>query len=516
MSEIASSASEQEIGSGTSERRNVSWDVRNVGSNYFFLIATQLGTAVFSLASVSILTRSLGAEGYGGVAVILVASQLAQILVMWTCTALTRFGVQEFVETGEISTTFWTRTAILVPNLLLLVLLAPFWLPPLATWLKVPSEAFLLVVFNLTANAVWMHIQFALHAIKLPRLHSLLLMLERVVTFFILLVLIWTKVLSPISAIVAYTIPPLIAAIVGLGFLRPHISRKVAIRRERMKEVLLFSFPLVFYSILSHLSFNHIDSIFVLRYMSVADLGIYTVAYQVNGLFLQLPVLAGLLVMPLFVTAQATNDDVRISSFYFRDVLPLLTLLLSVFWVLFAAVSFYLLPSIFGESFRSVGALLFVFAASSALATPVLMGFLPLSNSTSATYVATIAAGAAGVANVLFNFLLIPRFGLIGCVWATGISYAASLAAFAFLLSRKFNVSCASTFYAAVPAILGAASFSITGGVFSTVAVVLVAASVLFVWDRQSLWSGARRLKVAGMPVLLSSRKVFGWHGGKI
>ena len=78
------------------------------------LVLAQGGSAFFAFASVWLLTRSLGSEGYGGVVAVIAASQMVQVLLNWTTTAVVRFGVEEFVETGKIARTFWLRFFILV------------------------------------------------------------------------------------------------------------------------------------------------------------------------------------------------------------------------------------------------------------------------------------------------------------------------------------------------------------------------------------------------------------------
>ena len=125
-----------------SERQGSSWDIENAPRNYLWLVAAHGGTALFSFATVWLITRYLGSEGYGGVIAFVAASQLAQIFLNWSSTALARFGIEEFVETGKITRSFWARTSIFIPNLLLILVLSVFWLPPVATWLKLPSTAF--------------------------------------------------------------------------------------------------------------------------------------------------------------------------------------------------------------------------------------------------------------------------------------------------------------------------------------------------------------------------------------
>lgn len=480
--------------SSASERQSSNWDIRNAPRNYLSLVLSQFGIACFSFISVWLATRFLGVDGYGKVAALLVASQFSQIAVMWTCTGMARYGVQEFVETGRITETFWARTAIFIPNLILVVALSPFWLPPLAAWLKLPPESFPFVVLLICAVAFAMHVQFALQAAKLPRLQGWLLMLERVVTFSTLVFLIAAGRLTWLTAIWAYTIPSFVSAAIGLWKLRSFIAGKIVISRSRVKEILAFSLPLPLYSLLGHFSFNHLDAIFILRYLTIADLGVYSVAYQINGLILQLPTLAGSLLLPLFVTVQASRADNQMQTAYFRDIVPFLTLGLGLFCACVAAAGFYLLPLIFGRQFAQVGSLLWIFAAATVVSVPAATGFLPLSNATSTTYVQMLAAFAAAVVNIALNILLIPRFGLIGCAWATVAAFAASMLVFASLLGRKFSLPYLTAVLATLPSVAGAACFSLSGNVIFSFLAVLGCAAFLFAARRETFSNGWRKL----------------------
>lgn len=62
----------------------------------FFACLTQVGGAIFSFASVLLITRYLGSEGYGAIIALIAASQIAQMLVNWSSLAVSRFGTEEF------------------------------------------------------------------------------------------------------------------------------------------------------------------------------------------------------------------------------------------------------------------------------------------------------------------------------------------------------------------------------------------------------------------------------------
>lgn len=475
-------------------RRRARWDIENAPKNYLTLVFSQGGIAFFSFSTVWLLTRILGSEGYGSVAAVIVASQLTQIALMWTCTALTRYGVQEFVETRQISETFWARTFIFIPNLLAVVALSPLWLPSLAAWLKLPSNSLPYLLLLIILTAISMHVQFALHAVKLPRAQSILLMGERAVVLIVLVALLAFGKLTWLTAIWAYTISPLVTIVFGSWKLREFVSFIPIFNKSRLKEILIFSLPLPLYSLLSHFSFTHLDAIFILNYLTVADWGVYSVAYQINGLILQLPTLAGTLLMPLFVTVQTGKNDANLKAGYFQHILPLLTLCFGLLCAIIAFLSFFAVPFIFGEEFTQVGSLLWIFSAATVASVPTAVGFLPLSNSTSVTYVQMFAAAAAALFNITFNIWLIPLFGLMGSAWATVAAFSASTLLFAVLLGRRFKLPYLTPIFMVFPSIIGAACFSWTHNVFFSFLAVVVSSAILFFVKRESFLYGLQKL----------------------
>ncbi|HEY7817651.1 MAG TPA: methyltransferase domain-containing protein, partial [Vicinamibacteria bacterium] len=214
--------------------------------------------------------------------------------------------------------------------------------------------------------------------------------------------------------------------------------------------------PLTAYGLLGYLSTNTLDAFFILKLRSPADLGLYTVAYQLAGAFMQLAAIAGSLLLSFFVTLGLEGKSERTSR-YFREMLPALALLWSAACIAFAAVSSVLIPVFFGPSFSGSSPLVWPLSAAAALAGPVFLGFGPLVNARSATFISTCLAAASASVNVLLNALLIPRFGLAGCAWATAAAYAASTLV-AVALSRKLvDTSFRWNLLPAAPAVVAAA-----------------------------------------------------------
>jgi len=224
----------------------------------------------------------------------------------------------------------------------------------------------------------------------------------------------------------------------------------------------------------------------VTKFLSTRDLGFYSVGTQISGVALQLPTLANTLLLPLFVTLHKEEQQQRLQRLL-RDLLPSLTLIWGLAVTVAAFLGTYLIPLVFGREFRASTGPLWILLAASTLTLPVLTGYSSLSNAQSRTYIPMVATVLAALANIGFNFLLIPRWGMAGCAWATMIAYCASLLTFAAYLRRASDVSLLRVGTAIAPPILGAISFTLTGNPLLSLAVCALAAGLVALFESDAL-----------------------------
>ena len=486
------------------DRRDADWDVRQGPKNYLVLVGAQIASAFLAFAAVWVATRYLGPAGYGGVVAIIAASQcVAQLTVNWTGLSLIRYGCEEFIETGRITKTFWARLFILVSTLLVVAPTFPFWLPPLASWLQIPSQAYPLVLGHLVVTAFWIHLQHALQGAKLPRLQAQLLTLERASILLVLLTLGLGGNADLYSVTLAYVLSPLVASAIALWRLRKLVGSVLSLDRLTLKRIVVFSVPLLPSALIGYFASGYLDAFFIAHFLSVVALGVYSIVYQLSGTILQLPLLAGTLLLPLFVSTDPSMREERISRFI-SYVLPLLTLVWSLLCAVLAVITGYLVPVVFGPKFSEAVPALWPLMASAALAGPVLMGYFPISNTKAITYVTAVNAAIAAVLNVGLNLILIPRFGLLGCAWATLIAFVASLVVTAYLVGKHFPASHHWAPLATLPAMVGAIVALWTSNRLAPLVISVLVAIIFVLICRKSLTEGL--VSLSNVPAL---KKVF-------
>lgn len=445
-----------EIRSGAAERQNASWDIQNAPKNYISLVLAQGATAFFSFASIWLITKTLGAEGYGEIVAIIAASYLILILVNWSSFAVPRYGVEEFVQTGKITKTFWTRSLIFLPNIILLLIGAVFFLEPVGELLKIPSSALWLIAFHFLMTAIWLHVQYALQGVKLHRLQGVLLAFERGLTFAGLLVLIAADRVSFDNFMWCYILPPAVLSPVGLVILRPFIEMKNFYDWAWFRRMMYFSLPLIPFSLVAYLTTSQLDAVFITQFLSKTDLGIYSVATQITGISMQLPILANSLILSLFVSLNSLGQNSAVNN-YIKNLLPVITVGWGVFCVMLAIIAGSLIPFVFGIEFAAAQKPLFILLLSAAFYAPAFFGYSSLSQAISATYIATVQSILSAAANVSLNFLLIPRWGMVGCAAATLFSTSIGCLTIVALCHRHIKSPVRNLILSLVPASLAIA-----------------------------------------------------------
>lgn len=475
------------------ERRDAGWDLKNAFGNYSVLAVAQIATAFFSFAVVWFINRILGTEGYGGIVAIIAASQVVQIFVNWSLPSIARFGTEEFVADGEINKSFWSRTLLLIPNIFLLLIFSPLWFPVLAKLLILPMETFWLVIFHFLALTFSLHVQFSLQGAKLPRVQAVLITIERVLIFAALCGLFMIGSLTWLTALWAYIFASVSMFFVGLWHLRKLLSWKISYDAVWLKRMFKFSVPLIPFALVGYFSSGYLDAIFISQYFSKSDLGIYAVASQVNGILMQFPTLVGALILPWFVTLQTNKQDLMMKS-YMEDMLPLITLLGEFVYIFIIACAYYLLPLFFGAEAVESSRVLLVLGVSAVVGLPHLMGYASFINAASATYIETAMAIVGAIVNLTANAVLIPRYGLIGCAWATVLAYGTSLLTMMIIVHWRFPLKHKWTLQALFPSIISALYFSWSGNLVLTLAVFVSATICLMFLYHNSIKQSSKLL----------------------
>lgn len=218
------------------------------------------------------------------------------------------------------------------------------------------------------------------------------------------------------------------ALCLGLYFARASI--RLIFDRERAREMLRFSIPLV-PSGIGVMLCMYVDRFAVLKLLTVADLGLYGVAFRCSTVVAIVVAGFDAALAPLVYQKHHLPETPAQLARMFRWFLALAAPLL-LFLGFFASV---IVSIVAPPSYAGASKLVFMLSTSMLVAN--LYNFSPgLWIAKKTTWVAMISVGS-GLLNLILNFVLIPRIGLVGAALGTLLSaITAGLAHFVF--GRRF------------------------------------------------------------------------------
>ena len=382
------------------------------------------GALAAGLVVNALLTRRLGVEHYGRLALMLMASQLLLLLsVNWSHTGFVRFGSQEFAADGAVSETVSTRLGLLVPAAATALGIVAILRQPLAAYLDVPEVGVWLMMVHFAAAAALSIIGGMLQATDQMARYGVCLLLDKVLMLLCLLALPVAWVSTPMSVLACYAASSFVVAVWGLSVIgirgMPRVPSRVAYGRMAR-----FSAPLLLSSWAGLFGTNWFDLVILKWYVPLAGIGVYSLAAQLSGVVQQITVVFSTLLLPRLSVMVAEGQDARIRTFVER-MLPYWLLGTSVLFSLVLLAARIGVPLVFGQSFSSAAPVLAVLmVAASALA--LFNGCAPIVAAYGSTWVLTGIFFVSATANVLLDLFLIPRFGVAGSALATVLAYGIS------------------------------------------------------------------------------------------
>ena len=393
--------------------------------NLLVVGAGNYGALAVSLAINAVLTRRLGAEQFGHLALLLTASQVLALLgANWTQTALVRFGAQEFAASGTVTDAFWTRIWIVAPWLACAGAAMFAANGYLAAFLMIPAWGILIVVAHFLAAFLLLSVGSIFQARNEMRRYGLVLFLDKAVMAAALLLFVGTaRVGNPLVLLGMYAASSAGVALWGLTRLGRSV-RPVPFNRVVYRQMAAFSLPLLLSSWVGLFGASWFDIFIIKRYRPLSEVGMYSLGTVLAGVVQQVTIIFSTLILPQLsvMVGKGELDKIRV---FVERFLP--------YWFLATAVLFSavviaaepLVPLIFGRPFLPAASVLAVLMLG-ACALALFNAFAPLMSAFGATWALTGVGLISGAVNVAMDFLLIPGHGIRGAAAATVISYGTS------------------------------------------------------------------------------------------
>lgn len=393
--------------------------------SFLALGAGNYGAMAIGLATNAVLARRLGAEQYGRLALMLMASQVLLLLgVTWSHVGFVRFGSREFASTGSLTETLSTRLGVVLPAAGLGALTIALARQPLAAYLGIPPVGVWLILAHFVAACALSIIGAVFQARDQMARYGASLFLDKAIMllFVVTLPAVWTG--NPLAILACYAASSLAVAIWGIAVVGGRALRPAIPPRAAYRHMVLFSAPLLLSSWVGLFGTNWLDLVILKRYVPMANLGIYSLATQLAGVVQQVAVIFSTLLVPQLSVMVAEGQNARIRLLMER-LLP--------YWLLGTSVLFSLvllgaragLPLVFGQGYSGAAPVLaLLMVASCAFA--LFSACTPLVSAYGSTWIFTGICLVSAAVNVALDLLLIPRFGINGAAMATVLAYGTS------------------------------------------------------------------------------------------
>lgn len=190
-------------------------------------------------------------------------------------------------------------------------------------------------------------------------------------------------------------------------------------RVSTARKLLIDSWPLMLSGLFVSI-YMKIDQVMVNSLLGSVYVGQYAAAVQISEVWYFIPVAICSSVFPAIINAKQSNRGL-----YYSRLSSLYTLMVVVSIVVFMPITFFshqFVSFLYGADYAEAGKVLIIHAWSGLF---VFLGVASgrwLLAENLQIYLA-INGGIGAAINVALNFWLIPTFGIVGCAWATFVSY---------------------------------------------------------------------------------------------
>lgn len=378
---------------------------QTVAKNTVWLFLGEIIGRIFKLVIVIFATRKLGIEGWG-----LFSYALAFVSFFYI---LGDFGINTFItremskdkldKHKHLATSFILKIGLLLVLFVLSLLLGTHIgkIKLDISFLSVLS----LLYFSDCAREFALSVNRSLGRMEQEAFSKILM--NSIITIFGIILII--KSATPLSLAIAYSVGSIISTLFVIWSIRYEL-RKVEwkISKESIKIIYDFSWPIIIISLFSFV-FN-VDSIMLGQMRSATDVGLYSAAQRVVQFTAIIPAFIAMAIFP--VLSKNESDDKK-----FSDIFEKVMAMVFAIGIPLAIGGFLLSTSfmafVFGHEYIAGGSTLGILMISVLASFPnIILTNVIFSKNLQRTFIATTSFGV--VANIILNFLLIPRYGAVG------------------------------------------------------------------------------------------------------
>jgi len=382
--------------------------------NIKILTVAQIIASVAGLFSSALLARALGVEGFG---VLGFGMAFLSLLGIVASLSTDIYGTREIARNPDKADSI--SSPILGLRLTLSIFAYAVFIVIVLTLDRSQTEKTVLLV---QASGIFISIfvlDFVFQGLERMGINGL----RQILTALMTLICVYLFVRAPEDILIAAIIP-IAAGTVAVGVIWLYARHSIggirlSFARDRWRQILAVSVPLAISGIMHTIIFNT-DAVMLGLMSTNQQTGLYVSAFKIVGLTM---IPAGLLTAPFFPSLSAGWDDQQ-TRFDRSRTFAISVLIISLPLVVFIAIyPDLILRILFGQAYSEAETTLLILMMSMVVMHLRIIYSSPLVAWNEERY-HMVATLIGAVLNVLLNFLLIPKYGIIGAAFASLISHA--------------------------------------------------------------------------------------------
>jgi O-antigen/teichoic acid export membrane protein len=409
-------------------------DIKRISKNSLGFSVGTILTQAIGFFLIPIYTRYLTPDDYGILALAAaVGSILSIFYILGLNGALTRFYYDYNHDKKELKEYVGTITiSVIGISFIFTLLLSLFGEPLFAMLIKdVPFNPYILLVLWTVFFGTLLDFPLGLYQVRERSFtYSFLNVLRFIILVSLILYFVVVLKEGALGSLKGGFFSALIFFIIACFLLKKDLSFKIKIKK--LKESLHFGLPLIPHALAGWI-LTLMDRIFLNHYTTLAVVGIYSLGYQIGMVMSLITTSINMAWAPFFMsTAKEKGEETknifsRLTTYYMVGIL-FIGLAISLFA---KDIIFLMATPKYYDSYKIIPII---------VGTYVLNGmYYMVANQifyTKKTKYLPFATFGSALLNILFNYLWIPNYGMMGAAWATLVSFAFAFL-FTYIISQK-------------------------------------------------------------------------------
>ena len=386
------------------------------------LFAGKVGTIILTMVNLMILTRIFTTEDMGRYSLFVMVVSLALTLgLSWSDSAVVRHGREEFLKKRKINESFWARFYLFLPVLIVFSVLLLIFNRAIADYIGTGRWVVFAVISFFVLNGMVNNLLRMYQSIDQMCKSAYILFFQKVIHTTLLFAVLFGVFPGKLSSIlIIINVSFLIALAVYLIQFDFRTILPYRFNKNQFRRTWSYSWP-HFIGFSGLYIVNYIDLYVIRKYMTLIDVGLYSVAYNGFVSIMGIIMLMNTVMMPLIVEYRTKKDYQMIRNYLKK--LPLFFSGWAVLVVCGVFLSGIIIPLLFSDKY--VGSI----PSFNVLLVTTCFYFLsiyllPLINAFDLVLFSQIFNLVKSGVNVLLDFSLIPQMGIIGAAYATLAAYA--------------------------------------------------------------------------------------------